>query len=157
MSQSTEDSAQVIGFKMKKEEESQKHTDSLGVTLALNPNPVWDITLNTAASSSDFDLSALKTRSLEVKCAVGVFKAKLQPVMPDTYLDITSNVASVEISIPNGAACEVVTDSSFGGTDLDGFDKKDDSHYQTPGFATAKNKIHVKAKVSLGSFGIKRF
>ena len=157
ISQSTDEDVHVVDFRMDKINHGENHSDSVGVTLRLNPNPVWDITLKTAASATDFDLSAFKIRNLKINCAAGDVKLKLQPVLPDTYLDITSSVASVELRISKDAACEVETDSSLGSTDLEGFDKTDDSHYQTPGFSSAKNKIHVKAKVSLASFEIKRF
>jgi hypothetical protein len=157
LSQSTEDSVHIVNFKMEQEYSNEKHTDSLGVTMTLNPNPVWDITLVTAASATDFDFSAFKIRNLKVNCTAGAFKAKLKPTVPDTYLDITSSVAGVEISIPKDAACEVETESTLGDTELNGFEKKEEGHYQTPGFASAKNKIHIKTKVSLASFEIKRF
>jgi len=157
ISQSTDEDVRVIDFRMDKINHGEEHSDSVGVTLRLNPNPVWDLTLKTAASATDFDLSAFKIRNLKINCTAGDVKLKLQPVLPDTWLDINSSVASVALRIPKDAACEVETDSSLGSTDFDGFDKKDDDHYQTPGYSSAKNKIHVKAKVSLASFEIKRF
>jgi hypothetical protein len=157
MTQGKDDSSHFVDFKMEKEDDGEKHSDNVDVTLELNPNPVWDLDLKTAASATDFDLSAFKIRNLKINCAAGGVKLKLKPALPDTYLDITSSVAAVDLSIPKDAACEVETDSSLGGTDFEGFDKKDDSHYQTPGFATAKIKIHIKAKVSVAAFNIKRF
>jgi hypothetical protein len=81
----------------------------------------------------------------------------LAPVLADTYVNIDASVASVTIRIPLNAACEVHLESALADNEFPGFDKKDDDNYQTSGFATAKDKIHIKANCSLSSFKIERY
>lgn len=157
LSQVNQDSVQVVYFKMADKDDEEKHSDSSDVKLQLNPNLQWEIDATTGASSSNYDLSAFKIKKLDIDCNAGAFKVKLRPVLADMNIDLKASVAAVDISIPKDAACEVETDTNLGSTDFAGFDKKDDSHYQTPGFASAKNKIHIKAECSLAAFKIKRF
>jgi hypothetical protein len=82
---------------------------------------------------------------------------KLTPVLADTYVDINASVADITIRIPQDAACEIHVESALADNNFPGFQKKDDDHYDTPGFAAAKNKIHINANCSLSSFKIERY
>jgi len=66
-------------------------------------------------------------------------------------------MASVNISIPQNAACEIETDSGLSSNNFDGFTKTDDGHYQTPGFANAKNKIHINIDGGMSDFKVNRY
>ena len=159
LAQVSEGSVQVVRFKMadKDDGDDETHTDSIGVKLSLNANPQWEIDAKTGASSSHYDLTAFKISKLHIDCSAGAFKVKLKPVLPDMNIDLKVSVAAIDISIPADAACEVETDTNLGSNHFDGFDKKSDDHYETPGFASAKNKIHIKAKCSLAAFKILRY
>ena len=156
LSQQTTDSAEVVNFRMK-EHKHKFDNDSSSVDLRLNPNPQWDIKAKVAAAQCTFDLSKFKISKLGLTCAAGDVNVKLTPVLADTYVEINASVAAITLHIPQDAACEVHVESALADDDFPGFQKKDSDHYQTPGFATAKNKIHIRANCSLSSFKIERY
>ena len=156
LSQQTTDSVEVVNFRMK-EHKHKFDNDSSSVELRLNPNPQWDIRAKAAAAQCTFDLSKFKISKFELSCAAGDVNVKLTPVLDNTYVEINASVAAITIRIPQDAACEIRLESALADNDFQGFQKKDGDHYQTPGFATAKNKIHIRANCSLSSFKIERF
>jgi len=156
LSQQTTDSGEVVNFILKEHKHNFKN-DSASVDLRLNTSPQWDISAKVAAAQCSFDLSKFKVGKLWLHCAAGQVNVKLTPVLADTYVDINASVADITIRIPQDAACEIHMESALAENDFPGFQKRDDDHYETSGFATAKNKIHIKANCSLSSFKIERY
>lgn len=155
LSQQTTDSAEVVNFTMKGQNHLD-HSDSASVDLRLNANPQWDIHAKVAATQCNLDFSKFKISKLRLTCAAGQMNVKLTPVLENTDVEITATVSDVTVRIPQDAACAVQVESALAGNDFPGFQKKDDDHYETSGFATAKNKIHIRANCSLSSFKIVR-
>jgi len=156
LSQQTTDSAEVVNFIMK-EHNHVHHSDSANVDLRLNTNPQWDINAKVGAAQCNLDLSKFRIRKLMLNCAAGEVNVKLTPVLANTNVEINASVAAITLRIPQDAACEVHVESALAGNDFPGFQKKDDDHYETSGFASAKNKIHIEANCSLSSFKIERY
>ena len=156
LSQQTTGDDEVVNFKSK-EHRHNFHDDSTRADLRLNAALQWDIRAKLAATQCDFDLSKFKISKLDLSCAAAELNVKLAPVLADTYVQINASVGDITIRIPRDAACEVHLESALASNDFAGFQKKDDNHYETPDFATAKNKIHIKANCSLSSFEIERY
>jgi len=156
LSQQTTDSGEVVNFIMKGQNHLN-HSDSASVALCLNPDPQWDIHAKVAATQCNFDFSKFKISELRLTCAAGQMNVKLTPVLESTDVEITATVSDITVRIPQNAACEVHLESALAGNDFSGFLKKDENHYETPGFATAKNKVHIRANCSLSSFKIERY
>lgn len=156
LSQETTDAGEVVNFRMR-EHKHNFHDDSASVSLRLNTSPQWEIKAKVAAAQCTFDLSKFKISKLGLSCAAGDVHIKLAPVLPDTYVDINASVGAIIIRIPQDAACEVHVESALADEDFPGFQKEDSNHYQTAGFATSKNKIHIDANCSLSSFKIERY
>ncbi len=156
LSQLTTDSGEVVNFRMK-EHKHKFDNDSSNVELRLNPNPQWEIKLKVAAAQCTFDLSKFKISKFGLNCAAGDVNVKLMPVLANTNVEINASVAAITIRIPQDAACEIQLESALADNDFPGFQKKGSDHYETAGFATAKNKIHIKANCSLSSFNIERY
>jgi hypothetical protein len=156
LSQQTAGPAEVVDFMMK-EHNRKYHNDSASVELRLNASPQWDIKAKAGATKCNFDLSKFKISKFQLTCAAGEVNVKLAPVLDNTNVEINATVADVTIRIPQDAACEVHLESTLADNDFQGFRKKDDNHYETSGFATAQNKIHIKANCSLSSFKIVRY
>jgi len=154
LTEQTTSAAEMVNFTLKKEHENKAHNDSTTAEIRLSTQPQWDIKAKVGAAQCDFDLSKLKVSNLGLDCAAGEVKLKLAPALPDTYVKIKAAVADITVRIPRGTACEVEIGSAIADNDLSGFRKKDDDHYETPGFASAKNKIHVKADCALSAFKI---
>lgn len=157
LSEEKTDSLDVLYFTMKEHHSHDVDIKDALLNLSLNPNPQWDINAKTAASQTNFDLTKFKIRHLKIKLAAGEFDVKLAPVLENTNVNIQIAAGTVKISIPQDAACELDIESSFADSDFPGFQKKDDGHYETPNFAAAKNKIHIKAEYSLAEFKVERY
>jgi len=156
LSQQTTGDAEAVNF-ISKGHDHKFHDDSARADLRLNANLQWDIKAKLGATQCDFDLSKFKINKLDLSCAAAELNVKLAPVLADTYVEIKASLGDLTIRIPQGAACEVHVESALADNDFPGFVKKDDNHYETQDFATAKNKIHINANFSLSSFKIERY
>jgi hypothetical protein len=155
-----DDSVYVLDFKMKDHKGHFNwgdHNKSNTVDFKLNTNPIWDIDVETGATSLDFDLSKFKVRSLTLSGGAASFDVKLGQPLHDTHVDISTGVSSVNIKVPGNAACDIVTDSGLSSTNFDGFTKQGDGHYETPGFAAAKNKIYINISGGISDFNVDRY
>ncbi|MDB4921878.1 DUF5668 domain-containing protein [Mucilaginibacter sp.] len=156
-SSSKEDSVYVVNFKMKDRKGLNFDSDKNRADMRLNPNPVWDISVETGAASVDFDLSKFKVRELKLHGGAASFNVKLGAPLLLTNVDISTGVSGVEVSIPESAACSIETDSGLSGNDFEGFNKTRDNNYETPGFSSAKNKIHIHISGGLSGFTVNRY
>lgn len=156
----SEDSVYVMNFSMKDNKNGHFNWGSdKGNTadLKLNVNPEWEVNVETGASKIDFDLSKYKLRSLVLKGGAASFTARIgQPLAP-TNVEVSTGVSEVTIEIPQNAACRIQTDSGLSSTSFDGFNKKDDGHYETNGFDAAKNKIYIHMSGGISDFKVRRY
>jgi hypothetical protein len=127
------------------------------VNFELNNKPVWSIYVEAGAAGIDFDLSKYQVQKLKLSGGAASFKVKLGQPLASTDVEVSTGMASVNISIPQNAACEIETDSGLSSNNFDGFTKTDDGHYQTPGFANAKNKIHINIDGGMSDFKVNRY
>jgi hypothetical protein len=156
-SSSKEDSVSVVNFKMKDRKGLNFDSDKNRADMRLNLNPVWDISIETGAASVDFDLSKFKVRDLKLHGGAASFNVKLGAPLLLTNVDVSTGVSGVEISIPENSACSIETDSGLSGNNFEGFNKTRDNNYETPGFSSAKNKIHIHISGGLSGFTVSRY
>jgi hypothetical protein len=155
-----EDSVYVMDFSMKDNKNGHFNwgsDKSNTADLKLNVNPEWEVSVETGASKIDFDLSKYKLRSLVLKGGAASFYAKIGQPLAATNVQVSTGVSEVTIEIPQNAQCRIETDSGLSSTSFDGFTKKDDGHYETAGFASAKNKIYIHMSGGISDFKVKRY
>jgi len=156
---STDDSVMVLNFIMKNHN-NRFHWDSdrkNEARISLHTAPIWDINLKSGAAEMDFDLTPFKVRSLDVSGGATSTKVKLDAKLPFTEVNVATGASEVEISIPKNAACKVDVSSGLSSNNFEGFTKIDGSHYITPGYETAANKIYIHLKGGVSDFNVKRF
>ncbi|MDB4901222.1 MAG: hypothetical protein JWQ63_503 [Mucilaginibacter sp.] len=156
-SHSQDDSVYVLDFKMRDHHGFNFDSDKNAAIMRLNPNPVWEIHVETGATKLDFDLSKFKIRELYLHGGAASFNVKLGAPLALTNVDVQTGVSGVDISIPQNAACSVETDSGLSDNHFEGFNKTRDNNYETPGFAAAKNKIHIHISGGLSDFKVRRY
>ena len=154
---STDDSVRVIDFKMKNHSGFHFDDDKNNINFKLNPSPVWEINVETGASGLDFDLRKFKVSELKLHGGAAGFKVKFGAPQAITDVDVSTGVAGVDIWIPKDAACSIETDSGLSGHDFEDIPEVSDDHYETPGYATAKNKFHMHISGGLSGFNVKRY
>jgi len=153
------DSIYVLDFKMQDHKgffNWGNHNKSNSVNFKLNPNPVWDIRVESGATALNFDLSKFKVQSFILKGGAGSYDVKLGQPLERTDVNISAGASSVDLTIPDDAACDIESNTGLASNSFNGFDKQDDGHYQTPGFATAKNKMYITISGGMGSFDVHR-
>jgi hypothetical protein len=156
-SHSMDDSVYVLDFKMRNHHGFNFDSDKNRADFRLNPNPEWEINVETGATSLDFDLSRFKVKELKISGGAASFKVKLGAPLLMTDVDVETGVSGVDISIPQNAACSIETDSGLSDNHFEGFNKTDDNNYETPGYAAAKNKMHIHISGGLSGFNVKRY
>ena len=156
-SHTMDDSVYVLDFKMKHQHSFNFDSDKNRADFRLNPNPEWEINVETGAASLEFDLSKFKVRKLKIDGGAASFKIKLGAPLLITNVDVSTGVSGVDISIPQNAACSIETDSGLSGNDFQGFTKTDDNNWETPGYSAAKNKMHIHISGGLSGFNVKRY
>jgi len=156
-SHSQDDSVYVLDFKMRDHHGFNFDSDKNSAIMRLNPNPEWQIYVETGATKLDFDLSKFKIRELHLHGGAASFNVKLGAPLAMTDVDIATGVSGVDVSIPQNAACSIETDSGLSDNHFEGFNKTKDNNYETPGFAAAKNKIHIHISGGLSDFKVRRY
>jgi hypothetical protein len=156
-SHNMDDSVYVLDFHMKNHSGINFDSNKNQADIRLNPNPEWEIIVETGATKLDFDLSKFKVRKLKLHGGAASFNVKLGAPLANTDVDIQTGVSGVDIRIPQNAACSVETDSGLSDNHFDGFNKTSDNNYETPGFAAAKNKIHIHMSGGLSDFKVSKY
>jgi len=113
------------------------------VELKLNSNPLWDLDFDLGAASVNFDLSPYRTEKISIDMGAASLKLKLGDRAKETRLDLNAGASSIEIEVPEDAACEIKADVNLSSKHFDGFKSVDDDTYRTDNFDTAKNKIYI--------------
>src|SRR6185437_15818767 len=152
-----DDSVYVLDFHMRNHRGFDFDSDRNTAVIQLNPNPEWEINVETGATELDFDLSKFKIRELNLHGGAAQFNVKLGAPLASTNVDIKTGFAGVDISIPKTAACSIETDTGFSGNTFEGFNKTADNNYETQGFAASKNKIHIHIRGGASDFKVTRY
>lgn len=150
----------TANLKMRDQKGKDFHWDSDNMNstvIKLNTAPEWDINVKTGASALDFDLSKFKVKNLIINGGAASFEVKMGQPLVNTNIEVSTGVSGVTIQIPKDAACSITTSSGLSSNDFEGFDDKGNSHYETPGFDAAKNKMYIKLKGGLSGFEVKRY
>ncbi|MBV8388219.1 MAG: hypothetical protein JO080_00310 [Mucilaginibacter sp.] len=157
-----EDSAYVVDFKMRDGRRgfnfnSDDNDSSNKVDIKLNSNPIWNVQLDAGATDVNFDLSKFKVKAIKLNGGAGSFAIKLGQPLATTDINISTGAASVKFTIPQNAACRITKSSAFSSDDFEGFTKKNDCDYETPGFDAAKNKFYIHFSGAMSGFEVKRY
>jgi len=125
--------------------------------IKLNIHPEWEINVNTGAADLDFDLSKYKLKLLKLSGGAGQFVVKVGAPLIATNIDVSTGASEVTIRIPRAAACNIQVQAGLSSNTFNGFTKKDDSHYETPGFGSAKNKIYIKISGGISDYKVEKY
>jgi hypothetical protein len=135
------------------------HDNSNEAVIRLNPNPIWDVNVETGAAAINFDLSKFKVRALKLDGGAASFDVKLGEPLETTNVNVSTAAASVDIRIPKDAACKVNISGFLSSQNLEdaGLKKGNDGDYETPGFENAKNKLYMNVSGGMASFEVHRY
>ncbi len=110
-----------------------------------------DLTLMLDASSADLNLQGLTLAGLGIESNAGTVRCTLPlDYHGDAMAAITANAGGVQLTVPTGAAVRVVIETRAGSRDVSPRFTQRDGGYETPEFATAKNRITLRIKANAG-------
>jgi hypothetical protein len=155
--QRQEDSTSVLDFRTRDHHGFNFGSEKNSATIRLNPNPQWEINVKTGATDLNFDLSKFKVSGLRLEGGAASFKVKMGESLAMTDINISTGVSSVEITIPQNAACSIESNSGLSSNNFDGFNKISDNNFETPGYGAAKNKMHIHMSGGLSDFKVRRY
>jgi hypothetical protein len=144
-----------LSMKSKSKTNLVQQSDSIG--LKLNAAPLWDISVHTGEATLDFDLTKYKTRNINIVGSAGEFKLKLGQPQELTTVSFAVGAADITIKIPQTAACRIEKHSAMSSSNFDGFDKKDDSSYETKSYSSAKTRILIKFSGGVSDFKVIKY
>lgn len=125
--------------------------------LKLNPNPEWEISVQTGATKLNFDLTSFKIRKLKLEGGAASFDIKMGQPLTETNVDIETGVSKVIINVPQNVACHITTQTGLSSKSFNGFQNMGDNHYETPDFDKAINKMYIKLSGGVSDFKVKRY
>ncbi len=147
-----------LSFVMKKSNRRWRaDMDENRAVIRLNVQPVWHVSLDMGAGAAEFDLSSFRLSRLDLRGGAVSFKAKLGMPQEETVVNADSGVASVEIDIPQAAACRIVAKTGLSSRDFPGFTQQADGSYITDGYERAAEKFLINLKGGLSAFVVKRY
>lgn len=127
------------------------------VTIKLNPNPVWEITVDVGAANIELDLSSFKIQQLAIDGGASFIDIRLGTLQTDTKIKINSGASSINIKVPQEFACQVNTSTVLSSRDLDGFDKVGNGTFVTPGFSDKTKNIVIDVEAAVSSLTVERY
>jgi len=148
----------VMDFHMKKHSSWPWGNDDKDMAMiSLNTRPEWEMNIEAGATDLDFDLSKYKMRNVVLKGGAAQFTLKMGEPLENSNITVETGASDVTINIPRDAACTLESSSGLSSTTYDGFTKKDDGHYETDNFASAKTKYHIHISGGVSDFKVHKY
>lgn len=147
---------EVLNFGMKGRSREWDMDDN-SVQMFLNTVPVWDVNVKIGAGSVDLDLSKFRIQKLSFEGGAASCKAKLGMPQGTTDVIVKIGASSVEILIPESAACKIKVNSGLSSKDFPGFTEQPDGTYTTSNFNSSAKRIMINLKGGLSSFEVRRY
>lgn len=124
--------------------------------IRLHPDPIWTIEIGMGAGTADFDLRKYKISRLDMNCGAASVEIKLGSPVGHSEVKAEVGAASLEIELPESAACRIVTSSALSSRDFKGFVKQGDGSYTTPGYTEEGDRYTFHLKGGVSSFTVRR-
>ncbi|WP_207532205.1 LiaF transmembrane domain-containing protein [Desertivirga arenae] len=151
------DSTDNLSFSMSGKHKLEGRSGAGKAELKLNTKPIWDLNLEIGAGKIDFDLSPFKIKSIKLQGGAAAFDMKLGAPQQITTIDTDTGVSKLTISIPEGASCEIHSDTGLSSNEFDGFEKREDGTYVTPAYDPAKPHFVINISGGLSKARVERY
>jgi len=127
------------------------------VDIKLSGKPAWDLDLDIGAAEINMDLRDYRVDTIKIDAGASSIDIKIGDKSPLTIMTFNAGASSITVSIPHSSGCQATSESFMVSKDFDGFEKKGNGVYQTPGFASSKNKIYILVKTAISKIEINRY
>jgi hypothetical protein len=158
LTRNDEDSSSTINFKMGNKSVFRFGKDYKNkVDISLNSKPVWDMNFDVGAASMDFDLTPFKVKTVDVDMGAASITIKLNNLYPETEVIVDAGASDINILIPKGSGCKIVTDGALSSKHFSDFKKIDSDNYQTENFEQSNNKVYINIECGVSSISVDRY
>jgi hypothetical protein len=129
---------------------------SLEWKLSLNKDLPMELSIESGASESIFNLTDLKITNLKLGTGASSNKIYLPAKAGSTQVKVDAGAASIDIFIPQGVAARIKLDSAISGNKVDNTRFPwNGKVYESSDFESAQNKVEIKISSGVGSINIK--
>ena len=137
---------------------NQRFWGELGIRWDVNftRNIPLAISIKSAASNVELDLSALKVTKLRLDVDAGNYKVTTPSSAGTSDIEIEANVANIEVTIPDGVAAKIQVDTNLSALDVDKsrFPQQGD-YYMSQDFVSAENQVELEIDCDVGRVQVK--
>ena len=136
---------------LSEEHGDEDHAEAAAWDVGLASGVGLDLTLSLNASSADLNMQGLTLTGLGIESNAGTVRLTLPASYNgDVKSTIKATAGGVQLTVPAGAAVRVVIETKAGSRDVSSRFTQKDGGYETPEFATAKNRITIKITADAG-------
>jgi hypothetical protein len=148
-----------IDFKMKSQKRVRINKDGINrkVTLKINPEPIWDISMEVGAGDVKYDLTQYKIEKIKLETGASNVELKMGDLLNESKVDIDSGVANIKIQVPENVGCEIKMDGALNAKNFTGFTKISGGLYRTEGFDSATKKIYINTDSGMSNISVNRY
>ena len=125
--------------------------------MMLNTKPQWSFDLDVGAAELNFDLSPFQVAEIDLDGGAAAINIQLGEQQLATHIKIAAAASAIVIKIPATAGCRIVSSTVLSSKNFKDFEKLENGHYETPGFATGSQQIFIDIDAAVSSFEVKRY
>jgi hypothetical protein len=125
--------------------------------LLLSAAPEWELDLECGASAVELDLGGLRVGHVEITAGAARIHVRLDALVPETRLEVESGVSSLTVEVPEGAGCEIRSETALARRRFEGFEKISSGLHRTENFETAENRIYIQLNMALSAVRVERY
>ncbi|MHB8644803.1 MAG: hypothetical protein ACYDAR_03310 [Thermomicrobiales bacterium] len=136
---------------LQEENGSADSADSATWDVGIAPGIALDLSMTLDATSSDVDLKALSLTAINAEANAST----LRLVLPATFTgdakgQIKAAAGNVQVTIPPGAAVRIIIETKAGSRDVPARFVQKNGGYETPEYASAKNRLTLTISANAG-------
>ncbi len=151
-----EDSTAHVRIKQKKVSVSSNEELDAIANLSLNPNVVWDLSLNAGAADLDLHLLPFRIEKLDIDAGATDIFVEIGNRQDTVSIDLDAGVSNIEIVIPREMSGEIHTSMVLASRDFIGFDKYKKGVYRTPDFDSNPKKVFINIDAAAAAITVRR-
>lgn len=146
-----------IEINIKGKESKIKKTSNNKTILSLNPNVIWKLNFDIGAIDAKLDLSNYKVERVDIDAGATSLNLKLGQPLATTKVKMDTGASSIEIFIPKGAACRIISDNALSSTDYEGDFVKVNGQLKSADYESAAKKFDFDIDGGIASIKIRRY
>ncbi|MCP4551534.1 MAG: hypothetical protein GY834_05745 [Bacteroidetes bacterium] len=127
------------------------------VEIKLNPDPIWNLYIESGAAKIDLDVAKFKTKNIDIEGGASSVYIKIGDLFSKTDVSIASGASAITIVIPEDSGCEISTETILSSKNFKEFTKLERGLYQTENFDDASNKVFINIEAAVTSLRVRRY